>query len=482
MNTSKIRAGINVYLLCAVFFITHISKAQVTDTGTNVGIGVSTPSHLLSIGNNTSTTNLFKVDGNHSDVLFNGTHTNGNIWSFINSGSGSGTRFYVEDANNSSGRLTFDFRGNSGAINILAGTSAGNVGIGTTSPLSTLDIRRADANASVLSLQRTDTNANFDFGLAGNDLRIFSPDGSGSNILFGIDNGGVSHNNLVGIGTATPGSGTAPVPNLKLEVNGGISLFAGNSLSLDNNHYNHAYVQYDPTISNSRFKYFGYYGHRFEDSDGVTMVLQRGGNVGIGTTTPSEKLEVDGNIKVSGVTGYTHSDLQFYRADGIKFASIGQGDTNVANSTFDIQHFNGNDIRFLTNNSEHFRIKSSSGNVGIGTANPNGWKLAVNGKIRAKEIKVETGWSDFVFESDYDLPTLNEVEQHIKAKGHLKDIPSAKEVEANGILLGEMDSKLLQKIEELTLYTIDQEKRIKNLETTNKKLLKLLEKLDKTND
>ncbi|MBQ4804527.1 hypothetical protein J8L88_16825 [Aquimarina sp. MMG015] len=102
----------------------------------------------------------------------------------------------------------------------------------------------------------------------------------------------------------------------------------------------------------------------------------------------------------------------------------------------------------------------NGGNLGIGTTNIGSWKLAVNGKIRAKEIKVETGWSDFVFYDDYKLPTLQEVEKHIEEKGHLKDIPSAKEVKENGILLGEMNSKLLQKIEELTLYTIEQEKQL----------------------
>ncbi len=121
-----------------------------------------------------------------------------------------------------------------------------------------------------------------------------------------------------------------------------------------------------------------------------------------------------------------------------------------------------------------FLIKPD-GNVGIGTVDPGIWKLAVNGNIRAKEIKVETGWSDFVFYNDYKLPTLQEVENHINEKGHLKDIPSAKEVQENGIFLGEMDSKLLQKIEELTLYTIEQEKKIKRLEEENKKVNNLKE-------
>ena len=106
----------------------------------------------------------------------------------------------------------------------------------------------------------------------------------------------------------------------------------------------------------------------------------------------------------------------------------------------------------------------NTGNVGIGITDPGTWKLAVNGKILATEIKVETGWADYVFEKDYLLPSLEEVEKHILEKGHLINIPSAAEVEANGIELGEMNRLLLEKIEELTLYIINQEKRIKKLE------------------
>lgn len=113
-----------------------------------------------------------------------------------------------------------------------------------------------------------------------------------------------------------------------------------------------------------------------------------------------------------------------------------------------------------THDVQQFNIK---GEVNIGTSLANS-KLSVNGNIRAREIKVENAnWPDYVFEKKYQLPTLQEIEKHIKQKGHLPGIPSADEVKANGVDLGEMNAKLLEKIEELTLYMIEQNKSHKTL-------------------
>ncbi|MGH8020434.1 MAG: hypothetical protein ACREIA_19550 [Opitutaceae bacterium] len=105
-------------------------------------------------------------------------------------------------------------------------------------------------------------------------------------------------------------------------------------------------------------------------------------------------------------------------------------------------------------------VLGDTGNVGIGTATPS-HKLAVNGTIKAREVIVETtGWPDYVFDDNYRLAPLNEVEAHINDVGHLPGVPSAEEVAEQGVSIGETQAKLLAKIEELTLHVIRQEKRL----------------------
>ncbi|QJD96117.1 hypothetical protein HH214_09635 [Mucilaginibacter robiniae] len=98
------------------------------------------------------------------------------------------------------------------------------------------------------------------------------------------------------------------------------------------------------------------------------------------------------------------------------------------------------------------------GNVGIGIDDPQA-KLAVNGMIRSKEVKVETAnFPDYVFKSSYRLPSLEEVKTYIDKNKHLPEVPAAAEVEKEGMNLGEMNKVLLKKVEELTLYLIQQRK------------------------
>jgi len=114
------------------------------------------------------------------------------------------------------------------------------------------------------------------------------------------------------------------------------------------------------------------------------------------------------------------------------------------------------------------------GNVGIGTSPNTEYVLAANGTIRAKEIKVDSDWADFVFEDNYQLMKLSELEQFIQKNGHLPDIPTEKEVETEGVSLGEMNAKLLQKIEEQTLYILQLQKQLQDVNQR-------LDKMEQTN-
>jgi chitodextrinase len=116
-------------------------------------------------------------------------------------------------------------------------------------------------------------------------------------------------------------------------------------------------------------------------------------------------------------------------------------------------------------------------NLGVGTQNTRGFTMAVAGGILAEELTIElqANWPDYVFNKGYTLPTLEVVERHIQERGHLINVPSASEIKASGLKVGEMQSVLMEKIEELMLYTIEQEKRIKALEA---EILKLHEEAD----
>jgi hypothetical protein len=216
------------------------------------------------------------------------------------------------------------------------------------------------------------------------------------------------------------------------------------------------------------------------------------GNVSIGTSTSGAKLSIVGpstsypnnqalSIKAAGESpifrDHVVIDSDATNGYGIAFAGQGHHRAGIyAKNTGGTSNSKGELTLWTRSNGA---ILMNGGNVGIGTPTPDA-KLSVNGKIHAKEVKVDlTGWPDYVFTNNYKLPTLASVEKHIKEKGHLQNIPSAKEVSKNGIELGEMNKKLLQKIEELTLYTIQQDKNSKKLLSKIEKLESRMQRLEK---
>lgn len=191
-----------------------------------------------------------------------------------------------------------------------------------------------------------------------------------------------------------------------------------------------------------------------------------GGNVGIGTVTPAYPLDVQMNmtepkLSISNIGGSGGAAFRMYDQTSNtdwRFKAAGTG-------TFKIRdNVNGKDILTLEKNANANSIYVKVGGfVGIGTASPQS-ALAVNGKITCKEVEVTlTGWPDYVFGKEYKLSPLTEVEKYIKENGHLPGISSAKEIEKNGLSVGEMNKQLMQKVEELTLYIISMQKEINEL-------------------
>ena len=185
---------------------------------------------------------------------------------------------------------------------------------------------------------------------------------------------------------------------------------------------------------------------RFTSSREGLFILNNG-NVGIGTIKPLEKLDVSGSLLLGSQSVNANTTKLFLRNPAGKTWTLSSGGNNIDENDFALYNWSNDQ------SAPFFYIKSE-GNIGIGTTRPTE-KLSVNGNIRSKKVIVtQNGWPDYVFESNYKLLSLKEVDQYIKQHKHLPDVPSAKEVEKNGLDVGENQAVLLKKIEELTLYII----------------------------
>jgi hypothetical protein len=205
-------------------------------------------------------------------------------------------------------------------------------------------------------------------------------------------------------------------------------------------------------------------------------IFYAAGNVSIGSFTSIAKLNVIGDQMIHGAqpllffrpqSGATTSQIRFQLTDG--------------SNEFGITHFSNRLTlgRMVGLTVANDLIVASDGNIGIGTTAPNaklhvssnvmigtgtptaGYALSVNGKVISEEVRVEADvWPDYVFENDYALIPLTQLEHFINTNKHLPNIPAANQVQKEGIALGDMNKRLLEKIEELTLYIIQQEKKL----------------------
>jgi hypothetical protein len=194
------------------------------------------------------------------------------------------------------------------------------------------------------------------------------------------------------------------------------------------------------------------------DYQNPKLTVLDNGNVGIGNGVPAERLDVTGNAKLSG-----YSPTLILQRDTDVGGYIQGIQTKLKDGSNNWYFGNLHAGSWMVSKGDYQNPKMTvldNGNVGIGTTNPTS-KLTVAGNINSREVKVTVdAGADFVFEKDYNLPSLASVDRYVKENKHLPEIASAKEMQENGINLSEMNIKLLQKVEELTLYSIEQQKKL----------------------
>jgi hypothetical protein len=222
----------------------------------------------------------------------------------------------------------------------------------------------------------------------------------------------------------------------------------------------------------------GFAGIKFFTWTEARMIIDGTGKVGIGTLTPTEKLEVNGNAYFQRLRSgnalfrdNSRNSLNSFNtgqdpglSPGWIAADFGGSDNAsdrlVIGTGYGGKAVIGSHNYNLNSWGGDLLINPSGGNVAIGTTAARE-RLSVNGKIRAQEIKVEaSNWPDYVFKKEYQLTPLSEIEKYINTNGHLPDIPSALEVQQEGIALGALNNTLVKKIEELTLHLIEQQKQL----------------------
>jgi hypothetical protein len=241
-----------------------------------------------------------------------------------------------------------------------------------------------------------------------------------------------------------------------------------------------------------------YFTHAQWTTSGNDIYNTNSGNVGIGTSTPQSKIHlVTASLGLNAGDRVNHLTLQNLCGNAnnsyVNFYAYrnAAGDSWITTSsriqqTIDVTpmgfvEFNPpgllNGLALGTNNQEQLYI-NAAGQVGIGTSNPGSFKLAVEGKIGAREVHVtsQNPWPDYVFSNQYKLKSLGTLEYYIKKNNRLPDMPSAEEIKSDGLDLGQMNTRVVEKIEELTLYIIKLNKKIEKLEKDNAYLRKQINK------
>lgn len=345
----------------------------------------------------------------------------------------------------------------------------GNVGIGVSQPSYRLVVaEQIHINGHYPYLQFNSAhwaNSSFiqngvtDAGAGGGDYLLFyNPAAKAFNFRQGGYNAmTISSSGSVGIGKTNPAYRleilSSSSANLRLESNGSTPTYPAIDL-YDNVHG----TEFILSPSASKVDLFTFTNHAlaFGANNTERMRIQPSGFVGINTTSPLGRLDIN-------------SDGSQLRLSGGPIAG---------------GVWTGSQKLFLAewSNAKGIAVDLTNGNVGIGTHSPDE-KLTVKGVVHTNEVRVDLNspieqGPDYVFESSYYLLPLSELESYIKANKHLPEVPSAKQMEQEGLNLKEMNLLLLKKVEELTLHLIEMKKESEEQKNINKKLVDRIQRLE----
>jgi len=324
----------------------------------------------------------------------------------------------------------------------------GTVGIGTALPGAQLDIKSSSVFLNFTTSRGFSTARNWGFvtsWVAEGDFAILQSTTNANSPS--VNRFIIDPNGNVGIGT--------PSPSCRLDVAGSLGT---TGLSISNttgnsqiSFKNIGSLDWDlGTQVGEATQNFNLYNR---GTSSVALSINKSSNyIGIGTTSPAFKFHV------SAVDASVQQRFQ-RTGTSLGITDVGADDQGFK---FFVGGFSATSLKVLF---------GSNGRVGIGTFSADA-TLTVNGDIHSKEVRVDTNipTPDYVFEKDYKLSSLEDIKTYIDQNKHLPEVPSAAAMEKNGIQLGEMNMLLLKKIEELTLYVIEQKEEVKNLKSMNAKL------------
>ncbi|CAM4113203.1 hypothetical protein SAMN06265348_103293 [Pedobacter westerhofensis] len=378
----------------------------------NVGIGTATPASNLEVQNSnygwlmnlrTNAVNPGEINGLK---LYSGYLGDLNKWAGISS--------VAENLHSNSTGLAL-YANTTESMRLAAN---GNVGVGTANPLQRFTISAQGDGASVTHLLRLEQ---YNYG--------------------------------------SPVNGTGVAIDMAIGDNTNVPSLAG-QIRLMRSNYNNSTMYFSTANSNNL-------------SD--KMVLDPYGNLGVGTITPSQKLTVSAQGNGASITPLLR--LEQYNpgspsaGTGVSIDMAIGDNTNLPALAGQIRLVRSDYINTsmyfstaLGNTISDKMIIDPYGNIGIGTNNTMGHKLAVNGDIIATSVNVKpfSDWPDYVFKPAYKLAPLSDLRKFINENQHLPDIPSAGHVAKNGVDLGEMNTILVKKVEELTLYLLEQNEQLQN--------------------